>query len=266
MAKNKLRKVYVIGDAHGDYYSFSAVLISAGLMDPELNWCGGKATLVQIGDILDRGDSPLEIDRLLDVLALQAKKTGGRVVRLVGNHELEILRKNYFITSLPYFQIEAFRKKLIRGILSGAWQAAYAARNYLFTHAGVCDGLYPVLKEEIGLKKPSLSKIADHINDVFYDAVKNDSYNHEIFNVSRLRGGKDRYGGIFWEDLSSLISEHSYMPYKQVVGHTRTGRIVRSEDGKILAVDVGMEKVFAGKFEYLEFNAEGQPEAVGVEE
>ena len=56
------------------------------------------------------------------------------------------------------------------------------------------------------------------------------------------------------------------MPYKQVVGHTRTGRIVRSEDGKILAVDVGMEKVFAGKFEYLEFNAEGQPEAVGVGE
>lgn len=264
MAKNKLRKVYAVGDAHGDYYSFSAVLICAGIMDPELNWTAGKSVLIQIGDILDRGDSPLEIDRLLDVLSIQARKAGGRVIRLVGNHELEILRKNYFITSLPFFQIEAFRNKLIRGILSGDWQAAYSSRNCLFTHAGVCDGLYAVLKNEMGVKKPSLSKIASHINDIFYEAVKHESYRHEIFNVSHLRGGRDRYGGIFWEDLSALISSHDYFPYKQVVGHSRTGAIVRSEDGKIYAIDVGMEKVFRGEFEYLQFDAKGKPEAVGV--
>ena len=79
-----------------------------------------------------------------------------------------------------------------------------------------------------------------------------------------MRGGRDRYGGIFWEDLTSLIAGHEYLPYKQIVGHTRTGQIVRSEDNKILAIDVGMEKVFDGKFEYLEFNSSGKPEAVGV--
>lgn len=264
MAKSKFRKIYAIGDAHGNYYSFSAVLICAGIMDPELNWTAGNSIVVQMGDILDRGDSPLEIDRLLDVLAIQAKKAGGQIIRLVGNHELEILRKNYHITSLPYFHIEAFRRKLIRGILAGAWQAAYSARYYLFTHAGVCDGLYPVLKEEIGQKRPSLSKISAHINEVFLEAVRTDSYHHAIFNVSHLRGGRDRYGGIFWEDLTSLIAGHEYLPYKQIVGHTRTGQIVRSEDSKILAIDVGMEKVFDGKFEYLEFNSSGKPEAVGV--
>ena len=264
MAKNKLRPVYAVGDAHGDYYSFSAVLISAGIMNPELDWTAGKATVIQIGDILDRGDNPLEIDGLLDVLSAQALKAGGRLVRLVGNHELEILRKNYFITSLPYFQIEDFRRKLIRGIMSGAWQAAYAARNCLFTHAGVCDSLYGVLRNEIGVKKPSLSKIAAHINDIFYDAVKEENYRHEIFNVSHLRGGRDRYGGIFWEDLSALLDSHGYFPYKQVVGHSRTGRIVQSEDDKIIAIDVGMEKVFEGDFQYLEFDASGKPGASGV--
>ena len=88
MAKSKFRKIYAIGDAHGNYYSFSAVLICAGIMDPELNWTAGNSIVVQMGDILDRGDSPLEIDRLLDVLAIQAKKAGGQIIRLVGNHEL----------------------------------------------------------------------------------------------------------------------------------------------------------------------------------
>ncbi len=264
MARNKLHPVYAIGDAHGNYFSFSAVLIAAGIMDPELNWTAGKATVIQIGDILDRGDSPLEIDRLLDILAGQALKAGGRLVRLVGNHELEILRKNYFITSLPFFQIDAFRRKLIRGILSGAWQAAYSARNCLFTHAGVCDSLYAVLRNEIGIKKPSLSKIASHINDVFYNAVKEESFRHEIFNVSYLRGGRDRYGGIFWEDLSAILESHSYFPYKQVIGHSRTGKIINSQDEKIIAIDVGMEKVFAGEFEYLEFDEDGKPKAVGI--
>lgn len=241
-----------VGDAHGEYYSFAAVLIHAGLMDPDLNWTGGKKILIQIGDILDRGSDPLHIDRLLDVLQIQAKKAGGDVIRLIGNHELEILRKNYFITSLPYFQIEPFRQKLIRGIKRGRLVAAYSARGFLFTHAGICDNLFGSLKKEIESKgKPSPAQFAKHINKVFKEAVETSNYHHPIFNVSYMRGGSDRFGGIFWEDLNSLLENHQLCPFLQIVGHTNVEEISHSEDNKIIAIDVGMARVFDGEFEYL---------------
>jgi len=249
--KTATRPIIVIGDAHGDYHAFAAALIHAGLMDPSLNWTGGKTILVQTGDIIDRGADPLQIDKLLDTLQPLARKAGGMIARLVGNHELEILRKNYFITSLPYYQIEPFRGKLVDGILSGKWVAAYAARGLLVTHAGVCDELFAVLKQEISPAKPTALKIAAHINKIFKEAADIGRYRHPIFNVSAHRGGSDKFGGIFWEDLSALLDSHAQNPYIQIVGHTIVKEITPSEDGKIIAVDVGMHNVFDGTFEYL---------------
>lgn len=252
MNKHTPRPIIAIGDAHGEYHSFAAVLIHAGLMDPDLNWTGGKTILVQMGDILDRGSDPLHIDKLLDVLQLQAKKAGGDIIRLIGNHELEILRKNYFITSLPYFQVEPFRKKLIRGIEHGRLTAAYSARGFLFTHAGICDNLFAFLKTEIPYKgKPSPIAFAKYINKTFKEAVKTSNYHNPIFNVSYIRGGSERFGGIFWEDISSILHNHDLCPFRQIIGHTSVPSISHSEDGKIIAIDVGMARVFEGEFEYL---------------
>ena len=44
--------------------------------------------LVQVGDILDRGDNELAIMRKLQKLAKEAKEAGGEVVVMNGNHEI----------------------------------------------------------------------------------------------------------------------------------------------------------------------------------
>lgn len=253
----KPRPLFAVGDAHGQYHEFAAVLIDSGLMSIELEWTGKNAILLQTGDVLDRGPMPLEIDKLLDILQPQAKASGGEIIRLIGNHELEILRKNYFITSLPYAFIEPYRCKLIKDVLEGKVCAAYGARGFLFTHAGVCDNLYAVLKKEI-TKKPAPSVMARHINDIFKDAVATAHYRHPIFNVSYLRGGGERFGGIFWEDINSLFENHQLCPFKQIVGHTPMHDIAVSEDKKIIAVDVGMEEVFNGNFKYLKIIKNGK--------
>lgn len=256
MNSRHLRPIIAVGDAHGEYHAFAAVLIHAGLMDAELNWTGGKSILVQMGDILDRGPDPLPIDRLLDVLQIEAKKAGGEVVRLIGNHELELLRKNYFITALPYFQIESFREKLVRGIERRRLTAAFSARGFLFTHAGICDNLYASLKQEVAPQgKPKPADFARHINNIFEDAVKTSNYRHPIFNVSYVRGGSERFGGIFWEDITSILVNHELCPFRQIIGHTNVPRISRSKDGMITAIDVGMNKVFDGEFEYLKIES-----------
>lgn len=81
-----------VGDLHGDLVQTMRVLQVAGLMAAPVlgepaQWVGGDATLVQMGDILDRGDDEIGILRLLWQLAEGAQEAGGAVYILNGNHE-----------------------------------------------------------------------------------------------------------------------------------------------------------------------------------
>ena len=80
--------VVAIGDVHGDFDDFVAILQRTGLIDTQHHWTGNKATLVQVGDLLDRGPKPREVMDLLMALEKEAPKAGGRVVSLLGNHEM----------------------------------------------------------------------------------------------------------------------------------------------------------------------------------
>lgn len=82
-----IERIVAISDLHGDYQQYERVMRSAGLLDKKGNWDGGKTHLVQTGDITDRGpDSRKIIDHLVK-LSKQAKRKGGYVHLLIGNHE-----------------------------------------------------------------------------------------------------------------------------------------------------------------------------------
>jgi len=252
MTKSTLKPIVVLSDAHGFYHSMSAVIMHAGLMDQELNWTGKNTILIQMGDIIDRGQDYKAIDALLDLMQKQAPKEKGKVIRLLGNHELEILKKNYFITSMPYWEILPFREKLIKDILADKIQAAWAARGFLFTHAGCLDNLLEVLKKDLP-KKITPNACAKLLNKILKESVINDDYTHPIFYVSQTRGGINPFAGIFWADIEELLENHSACPFKQIVGHTMLPQILTSPDKKVLCVDVGMPRVFEGTFEYIRF-------------
>src|SRR5229473_1013166 len=80
--------VVAIGDVHGDFDDFVIILQRAGLIDAQHHWTGGRTTLVQVGDLLDRGPKPRAAMDLLMSLEKEAPKAGGRVVSLLGNHEM----------------------------------------------------------------------------------------------------------------------------------------------------------------------------------
>ncbi len=75
-----MERVIAIGDVHGDYESFAAVLRSAALIDKEGNWTGGKTHLVQTGDIVDRGPDSRAVMDLLMRLQKQAAAAGARCI------------------------------------------------------------------------------------------------------------------------------------------------------------------------------------------
>jgi hypothetical protein len=76
-----------VGDVHGGFDKFVAILREAKLIDSRNRWSGGRAILVQTGDITDRGPDSKKVMDLLMKLPEEAAKQGGRVHALLGNHE-----------------------------------------------------------------------------------------------------------------------------------------------------------------------------------
>ncbi|XP_047317322.1 shewanella-like protein phosphatase 1 [Impatiens glandulifera] len=83
------RRIVAIGDLHGDLAQARSALEIAGVLssDDQDFWTGGDTVLVQLGDILDRGEDEIAILSLLRSLDIQAKANGGAVFQVNGNHE-----------------------------------------------------------------------------------------------------------------------------------------------------------------------------------
>ena len=95
--------VVAIGDVHGDFDDFVAILRRTGLIDQQNHWTGGKTTFVQVGDLLDRGPKPREVMDLMMALEKEAAQAGGRVVGLLGNHEMmNIMGDLRYVTPVNY--------------------------------------------------------------------------------------------------------------------------------------------------------------------
>ncbi|KAJ4971452.1 hypothetical protein NE237_004551 [Protea cynaroides] len=83
------RRIVAVGDLHGDLGQARCALETAGVLssDGQDVWTGGETVLIQLGDIFDRGEDEIAILSLLQSLNIQAKKKGGAVFQVNGNHE-----------------------------------------------------------------------------------------------------------------------------------------------------------------------------------
>lgn len=83
-------RIVAIGDIHGDIQKLLDCLLISGLIEQDeegIRWVGEDATVVQLGDVLDRGDAEISTVLLLRELDKQARLFGGAVHMLNGNHE-----------------------------------------------------------------------------------------------------------------------------------------------------------------------------------
>jgi hypothetical protein len=85
---NSTPLLVAIGDVHGDFEDFCSILQRVGLIDEQRHWTGGNTTFLQLGDLIDRGPKPRQVLDLMLSLDEQSAKAGGRVVALLGNHEM----------------------------------------------------------------------------------------------------------------------------------------------------------------------------------
>ena len=80
-------RVVIVGDVHGAYDELVGLLQATGIVDDSLDWSGGDAHLISLGDLLDRGSDSRAAMDLLIRLQEQAPSAGGRAHVVLGNHE-----------------------------------------------------------------------------------------------------------------------------------------------------------------------------------
>jgi hypothetical protein len=231
-------KTFILGDIHGAYKNCLEILKSINVVDERGRWRKGlKATLIQVGDVIDRGDDPLKSFRLLRELQEEAQNEGGMVIRLLGNHELSCIGGPKAPGGIEGYLLTDIIKK---DIIDGKIIAAHILDDWTVVHAGITP--------KISAGK-NINELAEYLNSKLVDAVKNDDFSDEIFFVGRSRGGY-KEPGIFWADYDLDLLPFEDKLIKQIVGHTPSfgvkPKFKVSPGGKIIDVDIGMCNLYGG--------------------
>jgi hypothetical protein len=131
-------RVVAIGDVHGAFTEFTNILQQAGLIDGKRRWIGGQDTLVQTGDVIDRGPRTRECLDLVMDLQQQAAKAGGSLIPLIGNHEaMNVMGDVRYVTAEIYRTFATPRSNEVRA------EAFQDYSDFLSAHAGHRHSLVP---------------------------------------------------------------------------------------------------------------------------
>ncbi|AUP79112.1 metallophosphoesterase [Flavivirga eckloniae] len=262
--------IFVTSDIEGNFNTFYSMLIGNKVMDSNFNWIYGKGHLVICGDMFDRGTEILPCLWLLYKLEQQAKKNGGDVHYILGNHDVMNLYLDIRYVKDKYMKLA----RLVSGINDDD-QAAYAflmsdanelvkwiktknaiekIGDNLFIHGGVSEKLIAT-----GL---SISEINDivrkNIRKNLMKYPEEDEQANLIFGREGpfwyrglIKGYKKYYSKIETSGLDALLN---YFDVKHIIiGHTIVDRQVTSDfNGKVIRVDIKHPKEkFTGKSQAL---------------
>jgi hypothetical protein len=115
-----VQRIIAVGDIHGDYAQYIKVLSDAGLIDDRGRWIGDETHLVQTGDVPDRGADTRRILDHLEKLKKEARKKGGAVHTLIGNHEaMNVYGDLRYVTAGEF---EAFQDRNSRRLWEAQWE------------------------------------------------------------------------------------------------------------------------------------------------
>jgi hypothetical protein len=297
---NGVERVVAIGDVHGAYDRFVEILKIAGVIDSELRWSGGRTHVVQVGDILDRGDDSRKALDLIRRLERPAQSAGGAMHALLGNHEVarmlgdlrlvsageyaafatpnSVTTRDGYLKSLgpsagdrdeltrqmPLGFVE-MRQAFGRDGDYGRWlrQLPVTAKidGILFLHGGISPAVAPLGCEAIN----------DQVRRELTSDLEKTRAN-PLASLAARADGPLWYRGLAQEP-DSFAPQITDILLKAraraiVVGHTVTqsGRITTRFDGRVIQIDTGMQRAYVpdGRASALEIRG-GEATAIYVD-
>lgn len=258
-------RIVIIGDIHGDIRRFKDILIDAKIINKNIEWIAEpKNTIViQMGDQVDSVNrdpsleewevlSDVEMIYFTDLLNKIALSKGGRVISLIGNHELMNIIGNFSYVSNNSLNNNYKRQELFKP--GGTLSAILSQRplvvkigKLLFCHAGLTLEHLNILSK--------YNKDISYINTIWKNFIKNNAIKIEdkeifeniILDMDGMLWTRDLNNG---EDLIKLKEQLGciYM----FVGHTVVERVKLINDF-IWYTDTGISRSFGNtSYQYID--------------
>ncbi|KAJ3323037.1 hypothetical protein HDV06_002483 [Boothiomyces sp. JEL0866] len=233
-------RIVAVGDLHGDMQNSLKTLRMAGLVNENNDWIGGKTIFVQTGDIVDRGPDTIILYRLMMKLTEQAEKAGGRVIEILGNHEVMNIQGDLrYVTKEDFesFGGHANREKVwsqdgwigkyLRTLGISAW-----VNGTVFFHGGATAEWAKLHVQ--GINDRAMEKMDDPRDPIFggdgplwYRGYAQNPESRECTHLDKA--------------LKFLNAT------RLVVGHTpQPGHILSRCNNRIFVIDVGISRVYGG--------------------
>ena len=258
-------RIVIIGDIHGDIRRFKDILIDAKIINKNIEWIAEpkNTIVVQMGDQVDsiNRDRTLEewevlpdiemiyFTNLLNKIALSK---GGRVISLIGNHELMNTIGNYSYVSYKSLKDNYKRQELFKP--GGSLSAILSQRplvvkigQLLFCHAGLTLEHLNILSK--------YNKDVSYINTIWKNFIKNNAIlieDKEIFENIILDGD-----GILWtrdlDEKGDLIKMLETLGCVYMfVGHSVVEQVKLIND-HVWYTDTGISRAFGNtSYQYID--------------
>lgn len=277
--------LFALADVHGDYDRALKALAKAKVVTRDGRWAAGSATLVQTGDVVDRGPDTRRIYNWTSTLYDEARGHGGKVVRLLGNHEyMNALldwryvdeREGYSSradrirdwSARPDFPLDSSSEEVttLGELFLRDYNVTYLDPVYgaHFMHAGIARSVV-----DAGMD-------VDQVGHAFLHAVltgkaaRGDEAGHgwpDAYRQFYASDGPLWYRGYATHPEAQACAEADYV--MQHIGRTRSsheratalvmghtpnfdGAVVRC-DGRVLLIDTGLSAAYGGRPVVLEF-------------
>lgn len=259
-------RIIVIGDIHGDIKRFKRILIDANIINDNLEWIAQppNTIVVQVGDQIDsaiRVPGTVEWEVLDDTNMIYftdsldniARTKGGKVISLIGNHELMNVLGNFSYVSQHSLLSDRHKYFMPKGTLSpilAKRPIVVKIGALFFCHAGVKKSHLDIMGK--------YNKDISYLNDIWKRFIlSGEIYQDDVEIFEKvLADGED---GILWTRALDNEEENDYVMKKlgliyMFIGHTPVNSI-KLLNSKIWYTDTGISRSFATtSYQYIDIN------------